>query len=176
MAGRGHVPLTIRRATPADAATVATLQVRGHRFAYAGLLPQPESDDDWIARRADAWRPQLAPDHERHTLVAERDGAPVGFVTVGPTDVTALPPGTGHLFALYVEPAVIGSGIGHALTDGALATLRARGFTAVVLWVLEENARARRFYERAGFAFDGTRRDEERDGHARHELRYVRAL
>jgi len=44
------------------------------------------------------------------------------------------------------------------------------------LWVLEENARARRFYERAGWASDGTRKDELRDGRARHELRCRREL
>jgi hypothetical protein len=45
-----------------------------------------------------------------------------------------------------------------------------------VLRVLEENARGRRFYEIAGWRFDGTRNDYERDGAPRHELRYRRAL
>ena len=49
LARRRNIPLsdvgvTIRRATVADAAAVATIQVHGHRFAYAGILPQPLSD------------------------------------------------------------------------------------------------------------------------------------
>ena len=31
------------------------------------------------------------------------------------------------------------------------------GYRCIMLWVLEDNARARRFYERAGFAPDGAR-------------------
>jgi len=168
--------VTIRRATADDASSVATIQVHGHRFAYAGILPQPASDEEWIARRTEAWRPQLAPHPTRHAFVAERDGRAVGFVTVGPADDESLPATSGKLFALYLEPDVIGSGVGRALLERGVEDLRASGFADAVLWVLEENARARRFYERAGWAFDGTRKDELRDGHARHELRYRREL
>jgi RimJ/RimL family protein N-acetyltransferase len=39
--------------------------------------------------------------------------------------------------------------------DAALAALRSAGFRRAVLWTLTGNARARRFYEKAGFAPDG---------------------
>jgi hypothetical protein len=42
-----------------------------------------------------------------------------------------------------------------------------------VLWVLEGNARARRFYERGGWAADGTTRDEPMGGEMTHQLRYA---
>jgi len=180
VARRGHVPLSdvvrIRRATPADAETLATIQVHGHRWAYAGLLPQPASDAEWIARRTEVWRRLLAPDDPGRAFVAERDARAVGFVTVGPSADATLPATTGMLFALYLEPDVIGSGVGRALLAHAVDALRERGFTDAVLWVLEENARARRFYEIAGWSFDGTRNDHVRDGQLRHEIRYARAL
>ena len=175
MARRRDVPLSalqIRRATPDDAVTVATIQVHGHRFAYAGLLPQPAGDDEWIARRAEVWRRLLAADQPGQGFVAVRADRAIGFVTVGPADEPTLPSTTGQLFSLYLEPDVIGTGVGRALHECAVDALRAGGFTDAVLWVLEENARARRFYERAGWWFDGTRNDHVRDGHARHELRY----
>jgi len=168
--------VAIRRATPADAEAVATIQVHGHRFAYAGILPQPASDEAWIAQRAEIWRRLLAADPPRHGFVGERDGRALGFVTIGPADDATLPSTTGMLFALYLEPDVIGSGVGRALLAHAIDVLRSDGFTDVVLWVLEENARARRFYEVAGFCADGTRKDLERDGAPRHELRYRRGL
>jgi ribosomal protein S18 acetylase RimI-like enzyme len=171
--GRRNVPLTIRRATAEDAAAVATIQIHGHRFAYGGILPQPVSDEEWIARRTEAWRPQLAPEHERRTFIAECDGNAIGFVTVGPGEDS---PAMGQLFALYLEPDVIGTGVGAALCEAGEGDLRAQGFVVATLWVLEENARARRFYERVGWAFDGTRNDSEREGQLRHELRYRRVL
>jgi len=50
------------------------------------------------------------------------------------------------------------------------------GFTAVVLWVLETNARARRFYEVAGFAPDGGEQVETFGAVPLREVRYRRAL
>ena len=44
---------------------------------------------------------------------------------------------------------------------------------SAVLWVLEPNERARRFYERGGWAFDGTTRDELIGGVPTHQLRYA---
>jgi RimJ/RimL family protein N-acetyltransferase len=51
------------------------------------------------------------------------------------------------------------------------ATLSA-DYGAALLWVLEDNPRARRFYERAGWAPDGVRKAEERLGVRAAEVRY----
>jgi len=57
-----------------------------------------------------------------------------------------------ELYALYVHPAWWSTGTGRALMDQVLAKVSSAGYQSITLWVLEENARARRFYERAGFA------------------------
>lgn len=163
--------VVIRRATCEDAAAVAVVQVRSSAWAYAGLLPQHEPIEARVARRTLVWREQLAEDGTRQTFVAERDEVVVGFVTVGPAEDETLA-GIGQLFAIYVEPDVVGGGVGRALLERAVAELGARGFGEAVLWVLEENARARRFYERAGWSLDGARNDHVRDGQLRHEIRY----
>ncbi len=56
-----------------------------------------------------------------------------------------------ELYALYVAPAYWSTGAGRALMGRVLEEARAEGYPRIVLWVLEQNARARRFYERAGF-------------------------
>jgi len=61
----------------------------------------------------------------------------------------------GELYALYIAPAWWSAGVGRELMSRALTGLRADGYQRVVLWVLTDNARARRFYEIAGFAPDG---------------------
>ena len=61
----------------------------------------------------------------------------------------------GELYAIYVIPAWWSAGVGRALLGSVLPALEAEGYRRVVLWVLADNARARRFYERAGFAPDG---------------------
>ncbi|MPZ99320.1 MAG: GNAT family N-acetyltransferase [Dehalococcoidia bacterium] len=63
--------------------------------------------------------------------------------------------GTATLHWIHLDPAYVGTGIGRALMAHALDDLRERGYRAVVLWVLEGNARARRFYEIGGWTPDG---------------------
>ena len=91
----------------------------------------------------------------------------VGYASFGPeTDVLGAPwphplstdgeeRRVAELYALYVRPAWWSTGTGRALMDRVLARSAAAGYSSITLWVLRDNARARRFYERAGFAPDG---------------------
>ena len=60
-----------------------------------------------------------------------------------------------ELYALYLHPDWWSAGAGRALMDHALTRTAKSGFAEITLWVLAKNARARRFYARAGFAPDG---------------------
>jgi len=82
---------------------------------------------------------------------------------------------TGEVYAIYLAPAAWSTGTGRALMDAALAGLRVAGYQSVVLWVLTGNARARRFYGKAGFAPDGATNILTGLGGVE-ELRYVRPL
>lgn len=57
-------------------------------------------------------------------------------------------------YALYLRAARHGVGLGRKLHDRALAGITDGGFRDAVLWVIEANAPARRFYERAGWSLD----------------------
>jgi GNAT superfamily N-acetyltransferase len=63
------------------------------------------------------------------------------------------------MYALYVDPGSWGAGYGAALDAAVREDLGEHGFPDATLWVLEANERARRFYEREGWALDGGRRD-----------------
>jgi ribosomal protein S18 acetylase RimI-like enzyme len=60
-----------------------------------------------------------------------------------------------ELYAIYVLPGYWSAGAGRALMAEVLGRTRAAGYPAITLWVLQENYRARRFYERAGFRVTG---------------------
>jgi ribosomal protein S18 acetylase RimI-like enzyme len=81
----------------------------------------------------------------------------VGFASCGESRDAV---GEGELYAIYALPEAWGSGIGPALMTAALAALRATGFATASLWVLEDNPRARRFYEREGWTQRGLREEE----------------
>ncbi len=77
--------------------------------------------------------------------MATEEGLIHGFATTAPSREPDLP-GHGELCALYVDPDQWGRGIGIALVSAARANLFALGFRNAVLWVLEGNVRAERFY------------------------------
>ena len=62
------------------------------------------------------------------------------------------------LEGLYVVPEYWGTGVAGELHDRALEVVRELGSARCHLWVLEDNARARRFYERRGWQEDGRTR------------------
>ena len=90
------------------------------------------------------------------TVVASRHGRICGFASIGAS--RELGPDTGELVALYVDPGAWGVGAGRALVQDARARMHARGFTNAVLWVLDSNARADRFYRIDGWIADNVAR------------------
>jgi GNAT superfamily N-acetyltransferase len=81
----------------------------------------------------------------------------VGVAGAGPARDDDISPRVGELYALYVDPDEWGAGHGTALHDAALRHLVAEGFGEAILWVLEANSRARRFYAARGWSEDDSR-------------------
>jgi len=157
----------IRPASPEDALAIETIRVRGWRSAYRHVFRASELDG--LPIDPERWRARLVvPPPGWDTIVCEDGGIVVGFASTGPSrDEDEL----GELYAIYVDPDAWSTGAGRALlaaAEGALAV----GYGAALLWVLDDNPRARRFYERAGWAPDGVRKAEERFGVRAAEVRY----
>jgi GNAT superfamily N-acetyltransferase len=138
--------LAIRLAQTDDLETLLTIQREAAVAAFAHVFPQdlyPFPNDDI----REVWREALA-DSNVEVYVAELQGEPAGSVSVDDE----------FLRTLYVRPKLQGSGVGSALHDLALERLRARGSRTALLWTLEENRPARRFYEKRGWTLiDETR-------------------
>ena len=66
-----------------------------------------------------------------------------------------------------------GTGVGRELFSRATEQLRRSGFQRAVLWVLEVNERVRRFYERAGWGWDGSRSSHRLDCNEQPVVRYA---
>jgi GNAT superfamily N-acetyltransferase len=112
---------------------------------------------EWLADPQPGW----------WVFVAEEAERVVGFASVGDSRDER---GKGELSAIYVLPEAWGFGAGSALMASALEELR--GYSSATLWVLEDNPRARGFYEREGWILDGGRREEVILGAPVAEVRY----
>ena len=172
----GHV----RPAVPHDAAAIARLHIRSWQVGYRGQLPETLLDalDADLERRTARWQHFIseAKAHGQVQLVAEVDGRVVGFVTFGQSEDEPRDPSVGEVYAIYVDPDEWDRGYGRALFTAAVRGLADAGFGAAMLWVLETNARARRFYESAGWLTDGAAKTDRRGDVKLREVRYRSVL
>lgn len=165
-------PFTLDRPALADVPALARLHVRGWEIAYSHLI----EGDRWfgqaaIDRRVRDWTRWLTPgtraaDEGRYRVGRDADGAAIGLAASWPPR-DAQPVRDRELSLLYLDERWFGTGLGRALTEAIL-----EGGPASV-WVAEDNPRARRFYEKAGFTPDGATQVEEHLGGIR-DIRMVR--
>lgn len=151
--------IEIRDAVPADAGEIATAHVAAWRVAYRGIVPDHYLDGDEFERsRFAGWKTALNEGRDAdedplgQLLVPVLNGRVVGFGVFGRerVDTGTDASGRGELYGFYLHPDVWGIGIAGTLIDRCHAGLAER-FDDAVLWVLRDNARARRFYERSGW-------------------------
>ena len=167
---------TVRPATPEDAPAMGRVHVRAWQAAYRGAMPDDFLDGLDPETREAGWARLLSsPDAAGHTLVVENDdGAVVGFAHIGPSRQQA--DSDGELYAINLDPDAWGRGLGRQLLAAATDELAQRGYDEAILWVLDTNARARRFYEAAGWAADGGEQTDNRFGPLIREVRYRRRV
>jgi GNAT superfamily N-acetyltransferase len=171
----------VRTAEVADSGAIASSHVRSWQIGYAGVISSSflRSLDLELPQRTTRWQTLIigAEAEGRFVLVGEVDGEVAGWISGGPyrgagPDETPL----GEVYGCYVDPSHWREGVGSALMTAALKHLARAGDPEAALWVLEENPRARGFYERHGWFADGARKRFGVGGGHYPEIRYRRPL
>lgn len=148
--------IEIRQSIGADSDAIAEVHVAAWRVAYAHVVPAWFlADPRFESARHDGWRRKLVDDHRPagwddndQVFSGILDGRVVGFGHVG----AAHGPGAdGEIYGFYVHPEAWGTGLADTLIERCHEALAAR-FEDALLWVLTDNGRARRFYERNGWS------------------------
>jgi ribosomal protein S18 acetylase RimI-like enzyme len=157
-----HSDADIRPASSHDAGDIAAVHVSSWLATYAHLTKTRRAAETGLTGRTALWTRRLnSPETGCSILVATDGGRVRGFVYLGPTpDVDDDPNKTAQVLSIHVEPEFAGRGVGRRIMARAVVSLRADGYTAATLWVVAENLRSRRFYERLGWYVDGARRRE----------------
>jgi GNAT superfamily N-acetyltransferase len=142
----------VRPTTFEDDYRIEDLRVATWRVAYAHLIPA-DYFDGWDYDAVIASRQGGRTNDVVAYVAEESDGALSGFSFGGPSRDEGCE-GAGEVYSLYVAPRFWGGGQGNLLMQRTLHDLAS--YTDTYLWVLRDNPRARRFYERWGFEPDGT--------------------
>lgn len=162
--------MTIRLIRPEDdRMAVSRVYEESWKTAYRGMIPDTYLDSipigHWMAARSDG--------PTDRTLLLLDGGEIVGVSTVCRSRFPDRPD-WGEVISLYLRPAYMDKGHGGPLLEAAVNALRDQGFSQIFLWVLEENAQARHFYEKHGFRFSGDAMETDIGGKTVREVRYIR--
>jgi len=160
--------MEVRYITPVDDRNlISRVYEESWKFAYKGIIPQDYLDSIPEGRWASGLDKQ-----DRQTLVCVDNGKIVGTSSFCESRFEQYQ-GWGEIVSIYLLPEYIGKGCGKLLMKAALSELKRQGYENVFLWVLEENNRARRFYEGYGFLLTGDVLDDNIGGRDLREARYV---
>ena len=141
----------IREAVATDAGPITRVHIDTWRTSYAGIVPDEHLTGLSYERREAVWVHILTSDRPTEcNFVAEKCGGEiVGFAGGGPErDGDSIY--RGELYAIYLLQEYQRGGVGRRLACAVARGLLAVGFDSMLLWVLEENHPARRFYESLG--------------------------
>jgi GNAT superfamily N-acetyltransferase len=173
-----HLAMTIRAAQIEDARQIAEVHVATWLAAYRGILPDSILDSLSVETWSELWQERLSGVRETTNLVLVLNDQIVGWVAVGPArDADCDPRRTQQVYGIYLRPEYWGQGYGKALYLAGEDRMRQSGEIDAVLWVLRDNARARRFYESRGFALDSAASERHHNGDSSIvEVRYRKKL
>ncbi len=161
----------VRPARADDWRAIALCFQRAGTAAWSSFLPPEalralDAPDRWqtAVYRASPSNP---------VLVVESEGQVIGFSILHSSEDDDALPLTGELDAFYTHPQFWGQGAGKVLMEHTLKKAKELKFTRMTLWTEERNQRPRRFYQLAGWRYEGKSREREYKGAALQEVRYL---
>jgi ribosomal protein S18 acetylase RimI-like enzyme len=138
----------VRPARGSDAVGISKVHDEAWTTAYRGIIP-PVVLEKMMSRRGPAYWRRLTMRGGAGTLVLIFDGEVAGYATLGPNRVRRLNYGA-EIYEIYLKPTHQGVGLGQRLFKEARRVLSANKLDGLVVWALEENVQARRFYSALG--------------------------
>lgn len=138
--------MEIRTGTLEDVKDISRIYALSWKSAYKGIVPQAYLDE----LKEDFWVSAFTTWIKDNVLIVKLitdNGKPVGCVAYGKARDETLP-NWGEIVSIYLLPEYFGKGYGNKLLESALLDLKESGYQNIYLWVLKDNQRARRFYEK----------------------------
>ncbi len=153
-----------------DLMKVSNVYEQSWKSAYKDIIPQSYLDSIPVGR----WATGLdKPD--RHNIILT-DGDIITGTSCFCASRWEKFAGYGEIVSVYLLPEYKGKGYGRQLVGRAVSELSRMGFEKILLWVLEENTNARRFYEHLGFTENGEVLDDNIGGKDLRELMYIKTV
>ena len=124
---------------------ISKIYEKSWKFAYDGIIPKEYLNN--IPKGH--WIPHLD-NKDMHSLVLIESVKFIGTSSYCGSRSAEFKD-FGEIVSIYLLPEYMGKGYGGKLFEATVNELALLGYKNIFLWVLEENTKARRFYEKKGF-------------------------
>lgn len=163
----------IRYANLKDSDVLGKIHSESLQEAFKNIIPDHVLSVDFgIERRTRGFIRELSEGSPRTAIIFEGN-EPAGLISFGKCRYGDNDKSWIEIWRVYFAPKFWGSGIAKELMEWGINEILKENFTNIELWVLEENIRARKFYEKMGFKHDNTVQIIDM-GKELKELRYIK--
>lgn len=163
----------IRRARKEGSEALAHIIVESWKSAYSNIIPLDEMARFLDKKRRQGQFEKFIEDGEI-VLIGFYEEKPFGLAFANKDNDEQLKD-CGSIYSIYLLEEYWGKGLASKLMDEVINILKEEGCKQVSLWVYEANKRARKFYEKCGFVFDGNKKHS-RFSNKPLELRYIKQI
>lgn len=132
----------VRRLGPADWKKLRVLRLRALRDSPEAFLGDVEREETYSGNY---WQSKCT---QEYWFVAEVGEIATGFANLARAVNKAEPM---HIESMWVDPECRGTGVGRAIVQRLEAEVKYLGESEIRLWVFEENADGRSFFQRLGY-------------------------
>ena len=146
---------------------ISNIYENSWKYAYRNIIPQEYLD----SIRTGRWANRITRNGMKNLILIENERiiGTAGFCKSRWDNYCDY----GEIVSIYFLPDCIGKGYGQHLLKKCVEELNALGFNKIILWVLEENVRARKFYEKNGFICSEEYLDDNIGGKNLREVMYT---
>lgn len=164
----------IIKATKENAVDMGFVHSCSWQKTYRGIIEDSIIADFTPEKRAEVFL-QVIPNQPEEYYLFKVDGSAAGIASLSKSHEPNAPTHLGEIYSIYFHPRFWGTPATQAGLQFCIDRLKVLGFTQIAIWVLNDNIRAKKFYEKYGFTFDGNTQ-EIKIGKSLLEVRYSKEL
>ncbi len=162
--------ILIRKVRYEDIEKIVDINIKDWKKVYKGIIDDNTLDNLDRNAKIKKWREHY---NIGNVIVAEENGIILGYCRYDTNAVFENSDIDSEIIAIYVDYDKLGSGVGRKLVEYVMKDLKNKNKTKMILWCLEKNKDARRFYEKMGGKLIQGEKYFDKDGKKYKEVGYV---
>ena len=139
--------LVIRKVKYEDIEQIVDINIKDWKKVYKGIIDDEILNNLNREEKIKKWRKHY---NIGNVIVAEEKGTILGYCRYDDNAIYENTDIDSEIIAIYVDGDKLGNGIGRILIEYVKKDLKNKNKTKMVIWCLEKNQNARKFYEKMG--------------------------